>query len=131
MAAIVGTTNRRTRKPCSPKPSGARVAKVRPWWVAVGEEDRDHEIVPVPGRLQVRDDVEAVVRGLSEVEEQPFPGAVNVGERALVVDHPIAVGAMREEARGRALLLGPDAPDAGVLGVQEVDRRHDPVDRDA
>ena len=67
----------------------------------------------------------------SEVEEQPFPGAVNVGERALVVDHPIAVGAMREEARGRALFFGPDAPDAGVLGVQEVDCRHDPVDWDA
>ena len=29
MAASAGITNRRTRKPCSPKPSGARVAKVR------------------------------------------------------------------------------------------------------
>src|SRR5215217_7334448 len=39
--------------------------------------------------------------------------------------------AMRKEAGCRALLLGPDAPHAGVFGVQEVDRRHDTVGRDA
>ena len=50
--------------------------------------------------------------------------------KALVVD-PVAVGAMREEAAGHALVLGPEAPHARVFGVQEVDGRHDPVDRDA
>ena len=59
---------------------------------AVGEEDRDNKIVPVPRRLQVRDDVEPIVRGLREVEEQPVPGAVNMGERALVVDHRSPLG---------------------------------------
>src|SRR3954470_1626678 len=53
---------------------------------AVREEDWHDEVVSVPRRLQVGDDVEPVVRRLREVEQQPFPGAVNVGEGALVVD---------------------------------------------
>ena len=61
---------------------------------ANAQEDRDNEIVPIPGRFQVGDDAEAAVGCLREVEEQPFPGVVNVGKRALAVE-PIVLGAMR------------------------------------
>ena len=62
--------------------------------VAVGQKDWHDKVVPIPGRFQVGDDAEAAVGCLREVEEQPFPGVVNVGKRALAVE-PIVLGAMR------------------------------------
>jgi len=61
---------------------------------SIRQEDRDNEIVPIPRRLQVRDDAEAAVGCLREVEEQPFPSVVNVGKRALALE-PVVLGAMR------------------------------------
>ena len=94
------------------------------------EADRHRQIVAVSARLQFRNDLEAVVRGLVEVEEQPFAGLVHIRERARHVDR-VAALPVRQKPHGRPLVLGPPAADPGIFRVQRLDRRGDAIDGEA
>ena len=84
----------------------------------------------IPLRLEVGHDVEALVRRLGEVEQEPLPGLVHVGEGAVPVDR-LELVAVREETHGGPLLPGPEPSDAGIFRMQHLDRRRDAVDRNA